>query len=249
MVFAQPRDVMLQRVEAGRRQDAGLTQPAAGHLAPAQRALNEGFAAAQQRSDRRAQPFRQANGEGVAVLHDLFQRQVQRHGGVEDARAVDMQRQLPLAGKLPRLLQVGLRQDSAADGVFQAQQPGAGEVDIVGFDGGGELVQRQRAVRVSLDRLRLDAAQHRCAAGLVFIVVRLLADQILVAALAVAQQRHQVGLGAAGQKQRRLFARQAHRLGLQRVDRRVIAVDVVADLCLSHRLAHGGAGAGDGVAA
>ncbi len=39
MVFAQPRDVMLQSVKTGRRQDAGLTQPAAGHLAPAQRAL------------------------------------------------------------------------------------------------------------------------------------------------------------------------------------------------------------------
>ena len=72
MVFAQPRDVMLQRVEAGRRQNAGLAQPAAGHLAPAQRALDESLAAAQQRADRRAQPFRQANGEGVAVLHDLF---------------------------------------------------------------------------------------------------------------------------------------------------------------------------------
>ena len=105
--------------------DAGLTQPAAGHLAPAQRALNEGLAAAQQRSDRRAQSFRQANGEGVAVLHDLFQRQVQRHGGVEDARAVDMQRQLPLAGKLPRLLQVGLRQNSAADG-FPCSAAGCG---------------------------------------------------------------------------------------------------------------------------
>ncbi len=94
MVFAQPRDVMLQSVKTGRRQNTGLTHPAAGHFAPALGALDVVRVAAQQGTHRGAQPFREANGEGVAVLRDLFQlAAVQRHHGVEDARAVHVQRQ------------------------------------------------------------------------------------------------------------------------------------------------------------
>ncbi len=85
-------------------------------------------------------------------------------------------------------------------GVFEAQQFSAGEVNIVGFDFRRDLIQRQRTVRRSIDRLRLDAAEHRRAAGFVQVVMRPLADDILLAALAVAEQRHQVSLRAGGQE-------------------------------------------------
>ena len=100
---------MFQRIESRGGQNTGLTQAAAGHFAPAYRLLNKGFAAAQQRAYRCAQPFRQANGEGVAILHDLFQRHIQRDCGVEDARPVDMQCQLVFTAELPGLLQVRQR--------------------------------------------------------------------------------------------------------------------------------------------
>ncbi|MNC77809.1 hypothetical protein D3C75_1298690 [compost metagenome] len=79
--------------------------------------------------------------------------------------------------------------------------------------------------------------------------MRLLADNVLVTALAMAQQRHQVGLSAAWQEQRRLFTGQTDRFCLQSVDRGVIAVNIITHFCLGHGLAHRGAGAGHGVTA
>jgi hypothetical protein len=81
-------------------------------------------------------------------------------------------------------------------------------VDIVRFDFRRDFIQRQGAVRGGVDRLRLNAAEHRRAAGFVQIVMRALADDILFAALAVAEQADQVGLGAGGQEQRGFFTGQ-----------------------------------------
>jgi hypothetical protein len=71
-------------------------------------------------------------------------------------------------------------------------------VDIVRFDFRRDFIQRQGAVRGGVDRLRLNAAEHRRAAGFVQIVMRALADDILFAALAVAEQADQVGLVPVG---------------------------------------------------
>jgi hypothetical protein len=61
-------------------------------------------------------------------------------------------------------------------------------MDIVGFDFRRDFIERQGAVRRGVDRLRLNAAEHRRTAGFVQIVMRALADDILFAALAVAEQ-------------------------------------------------------------
>ena len=76
---------------------------AAGHFAPAPRLLDISFITTQQGADRRAQPFRQADGQAIAVAGDIDQLHALRHHGIKDARAVNVQRQLALAGKLPRL--------------------------------------------------------------------------------------------------------------------------------------------------
>ena len=59
--------------------------------------------------------------------------------------------------------------------------------------------------------------------------MRALADNILFAALAVAEQAHQIRLGAGRQEQRRLFAGQLCGVALERVNGRVVAINVVAD--------------------
>jgi hypothetical protein len=78
--------------------------------------------------------------------------------------------------------------------------------------------------------LRLDAAEHRPAAAFPAVGVGHLADDVLVAALAVAHQRAQVALRAGGHEQRRLLAQHRGDALLQRVDGRVVAEDVVAHL-------------------
>ena len=79
--------------------------------------------------------------------------------------------------------------------------------------------------------------------------MRALADDILFTALAVAEQRHQVGLRAGGQEQGGLFSAQRCGIALQFVDRRVIAVDVVPDRGGHHLFEHGATRAGNGIAA
>ena len=109
-----------------------------------------------------------------------------------------MQRQIALAGKRPGFLQIVARQHLTVMGVFQAQQAGGGKMDIVGFDFRRHFIQRQRTIRRGVDRLRLNTAEDRRAAGFVQIVMRPLADDILFAALAMAEQANEIGLGAGG---------------------------------------------------
>lgn len=82
-------------------------------------------------------------------------------------------------------------------GVFQAQQAGGGKMDIVGFDFRRHFIQRQRTIRRGVDRLRLNTAEDRRAAGFVQIVMRP-ADDILFAALAMAEQANEIGLVPVG---------------------------------------------------
>ena len=160
-----------------------------------------------------------------------------------------MQSQAALARKLPGFFEIFTRQHFAVMGVFQRQQPGRGEMDIVRFDFGRDFIQRQGTVRCGIDWLRLDAAEHRRAAGFVEIVMRALADDILFAALAVAEQGDQVGLGAARQEDSGLFARQVGGKALEFVNGRVIAIHVIPDRGGHHGFQHGAARTGNGIAA
>ena len=179
----------------------------------------------------------------IARLHALLD------DGVEQPRAVQMQSQPAAAREVVRALQVVERQDLAALRVLQAQQACAREVRVVRLDRGRDPVQVERAVRLELERLGLDAAQHRGAAAFVLVGVRLLADDVLVAALAVRHHAQQVALGPGGHEHRRLLAQHLRRQRLQAVDGRILSVDIVADLGRSHRRAHGRRGTRDGIAA
>ncbi len=70
-----------------------------------------------------------------------------------------------------------------------------------------------------------------------------------VARAAVQHERDLVGHRPGGDEERGLFAQQLRDLGLERGDRGVLAVDVVADLRRRHRLPHLGRRAGDRVGA
>jgi hypothetical protein len=130
-----------------------------------------------------------------------------------------------------------------------ASSRGAREVRVVGLDGGVDLGQVHRAVGALRQRLRLDAAQHRGAASLPAVGMGHLADDVLVAAAAVAHQPAQVALRAGGHEQRGLETEVGRDASLQRVDRGVVAEDVVAQRGGTHRVPHRRGRAGDGVAA
>lgn len=103
-------------------------------------------------------------------------------------------------GQIGSRTQVIKAQHAPADGIFQRQQATAGEMEVVRLDGRGNIFQRQTAIGLVRQRLRLDAAQNGSTAAFILIGVGLLADDVFIAAPAVRQQRDQIGLGAGRRK-------------------------------------------------
>ena len=122
-------------------------------------------------------------------------------------------------------------------------------MDIVGFDFHRHFIQRQRAVGVSVDGLRLNTAQHRCATGFKQIVMRGLTDNILFATFAVTEQSDQVGLSAGRQKNGGFFTGKLCCIVLQSINGRVVSVNVVPNRGGHHRFEHGAARSGYGITA
>jgi hypothetical protein len=160
-----------------------------------------------------------------------------------------MRRETAALRERERLVQVAPRNDPAADRVLEREQAGAREVRVVGLDRGLDLREIERAVGAVGERLRLDAPEHRTAARLVAVGVGLLADDVLVAALAMAHQRGEVRLRPGREEQRGLEAEELRRALLELVHGRIVAEHVVADRGGRHRRAHRGRGLGYGVAA
>ncbi|MNE50005.1 hypothetical protein D3C80_1445620 [compost metagenome] len=79
--------------------------------------------------------------------------------------------------------------------------------------------------------------------------MRLLADDVFVAPLAVGHQAEQVAHGAGRHEQRAGKAQLGRQVLLQAVDRGIFAVDVIAQLGRQHGLAHARGWLGNGVAA
>ena len=168
---------------------------------------------------------------------------------VVDARAVQMGGEAARMREIGRILQILARQHPARDGVFERQQARAREMHIVGLDRMREIVDRDRAIGLVVQGLRLDAAEHRGPALLVLVGVRFLADQIFVAAPAMRHQRREIALRAARKEQRGFTPEALGHDSLQTVDGRIVAINIVTDFGRGHRGAHAGRGPGDGVAA
>ena len=187
MVLGQAVDVMLQGVEGTGGKDAGLAHPAAQQFAVPAALVDQLPRAGQGRADRRAQPLAETDAHGIEVLRPA--------GG-----AVQMGPQSVLPGPAADGLDVLVWQDlsaAAVVGVFQADQPGADQVGVVGADQPLDLLQPHHAVP-ALDRPGGDSAELGVAALLVVEdVAARLADQ-LVAGPAVQPHADQVRHGAGG---------------------------------------------------
>jgi len=122
-------------------------------------------------------------------------------------------------------------------------------VKIVRLDCRRNSAEVECSVRFELDRLGLNTAEYRRTAAFVFVGMRLLADDILIAALAMGQQRHQIALGSGGQEQTGLVAGNVGSFLLQVIDGGVVTKYIVAYFGLCHGLSHPGTGPGYCIAA
>jgi len=183
------------------------------------------------------------------MLRDLAGIHTELDRRVVQPRAVQVQGQTMLLGKLARADQILQRQHFALHGVFQRQQTGPGEMEVVRLDRCRDLIQIQRTVGLHFHRLRLDRAEHRRATAFVLIGVRLLADDVFVATFAVRHQAQQVAHGAGRHEQRSGEPQALRQFRLQTIDRRIFAVDIVTGGRRCHRVEHGRSRLGNGVAA
>ena len=89
-----------ERHEPSRREHAGLAHPAADHLARTTRPCDELGAAHDDRADRAGEALGEAEGGAVGLGQaDRRAGVPQRDDGVEEARAVDVERHAVLVGK------------------------------------------------------------------------------------------------------------------------------------------------------
>src|SRR5581483_10944507 len=174
------------------------------------------------------------------------------YGGVEDARAVDVEAG---AGLVRDPCQGGRgagrdgRAAAAVVRVLQTDEGRARAVDVRRAHQPPHLVWVDEAAVVVARLAQLDAADPGRAGDLVVQYVGLAAHDGFVAALAVRQQRDEVGHGAAGDEHGRLLAHPVGGHLLQALDGGVVAEDVVSDFGPEHRLAHRRRGMRDRVAA
>jgi hypothetical protein len=177
---------------------------------------------------------------------------------VEDARAVQVHVHPGAAGPVEQPLQLGQRLDQPATAVVRVLHRdgrGGGEVPVaVRSHLGDQLVGRQPAGDVGAttggagdDGAAGEPEQRGRGTHLVGEHMAVGVAQDLLSGLADQPQADLVAHRPGGDEERRLVAEQVGDVLLQRVDRGVLAVDVVADLGLGHRPAHRRGGPGEGV--
>ena len=120
---------------------------------------------------------------------------------------------------------------------------------VIGLDRPGDAIERNRSVGFVVQRLRLNAAENRRAALLIFVGVRFLPDQVLIAPAAMRHQGGQIALSSRGEKQRALESEPLGHAALQPIHRRIVAIHIVAHVGRRHGCAHGRRRARHGVAA
>src|SRR5262249_9113647 len=130
-VLGEAVDVVIEGVECGCGQDAGLAHAAAQHLTNPPRLPYERLASGQGGADRRAQALAETDRDAVAMLAPLAGRGSRGDNGVPQAGAVQMHGQpvspRPTADRVDLLLRI----DLAASPVVRVLQAHQARQDLV----------------------------------------------------------------------------------------------------------------------
>ena len=207
--------------------------------------------AAEHRAERRAEPLREAELHGVYLFRKFADLDAVLDRGVEDARAVEVDVEAEAAAFAGRARET-LRRDRYAARVvvrvFEREHGRLGVVYVaVGSVRGRELLGRGDAA-VVVERVGAEASYRGEAADLGAPYVRALAREDALALASRRDEGEQVAHRAGAGVYRRLFSGYLRRVFAERVGRRVVAVDVVADGGARYHFAHLVRGARYGVA-
>ena len=247
----EPVDVVIERVEPGGGQHAGLAHRAAEHPAVADERGDVVARAREHRADGAAEPLGERERDEVERRGERRRVVAARRGRVEQPGAVEVGRDAVLARGRADPLELGAVPHEPALAVLRVldldERRRRVQQVVARVARGEERVGGEAPVRPDLGEL--DPADRRRRAGLVPHGVALGADDHVVARAAEELERELVGHRPRRDEQRRLLAEQGGDPLLQRDDARVLAVLVVADLGRGDRGAHRLGRARDGVGA
>ena len=252
MVLRKPVDVVVERVDAGGRHDPSLAHRASEEMLVAPRLRHALLRPRDDRSERAAEPFGEAERDRVELAPVLRCRSPARDRGVHEPRAVEMHREPVRPGLGDHLLEMPERPDPAAAavvGVLDADEPGRRRVQVARWVdrlanvlGGEDPVLRH-------ERLHHEPGMDRRAAELVAKDVRHLLGDHLVAGLRQRAERDLVRHRGSREEDRLLVAEELRRALLERDHSRILALLLVPDLGIGDRPPHLGRGLGQRVGA
>lgn len=252
MILTEALDHRLEGEDARRGDDARLTHPAAENFALTMGTLDKFARPADEGTDGSGESFAEAEGERVHVLGERFHVHALGDGGVEDARAVEVDFESVGVGEVADLFEVGgslVGSAATVVGVFEADEARGWEVRVRAAEARLEVGEEKRAVGLIGKLAGVNPADGRYSARFVEEGVGFVAEHDFVAALAVGEEGGEVAHGAAGDEEGGFFTCAGGGEFLQAVDGGVFGVDIVANFGFGHGFAHSGGGAGDGVGA
>ena len=240
MVLGQAIHHFFQGHNAGRGDHAGLAHGPAQPLAHAVGPVDEGAAAAEQRSHRRAQALRDAEHERIHVPGVFLHVHAAGDGRVEDARPVHVQLQAVLLGDGEQgrhLVRRPRRPAAVVVGVLDAHQAEPGKVGIGRTDEFLQLFGPDDPV-LSPHRAHGQAGYIGEGPTLPVVHVGQLLDDHLVSHMGVGQQRTGIAHGPGGHVERRFHPHSGRGQLLQLVHGGIVPVAVVPQHGPVHGLLH-----------
>src|SRR5439155_13225005 len=134
VVVGEPRDVVVEGVDAGRRNDSGLPHRSAELVLETPRLLHQLVRAGDERPERAAEAFRETECDRVELPGDVGRRNTARDRRVQDTGAVKMDGELELPARRDQRTDLLERPDPATGSVvrvFDRDDPGPWRVRVV----------------------------------------------------------------------------------------------------------------------
>lgn len=250
VVVGEAIDVVLQGIDAGRRDDAGLAHSAAEQVLETPGLGNELLVAGQDAADGATESLREIDPTGIEVLAVVARGDTGCDDGVEESRPVKVHEEAVLASDGGDLFNRLHWPDATAAkivGVLDADESCMWEVRIVGADQGLDLRSGEDAV-VGVDGADRCAAVNGRAAAFKVDRVAGRFDDDLVTGSAVDGVGDQIAHRAGREEEGGLLAGEVGDHVLKAVDAGVFAFLLITDFGVGDGLAHAGGGAGLGVA-
>jgi len=249
VVLPQAVDVVIERVQGGRRDNTGLPQGSAKQFANPPSLGNVFAGPDEDGAHRTPQPLRETDRDRVDLPAEVTRRVASGHHRIEHAGTVEVDLQSMRVGPITDSLDLGQRINPAPShirGVLQADEAGPAEMLVVGPDLPIEVGNIQQAI-LAREEPTSHPAEGSRSSLLVVRNVTGVVDQHLISGETVHPDPHLVRLCPRTGEHCSLFPEQLADPLFEAVDGGIFGQHVVANLGFGHGTAHSSSGLGGGI--